>query len=89
MRVAAMKSIHSGESHLFQTTTFSDLRAHFRRFAYPKERAFTDVVLSAGLVAIVVLYVVMFATLYQWSHYAPLIPPDDGAVPPIGEVMPL
>jgi hypothetical protein len=52
-----------------------------------KERAMTDVVLSAGLSSIVMLYVVMFVGLYRWSHYAPIFPPDGEAGPPIEETM--
>jgi len=48
----------------------------------------TDVVLSAGLSSIVVLYVVMFVGLYRWSHYAPIFPPDGEAGPPIEELCP-
>jgi hypothetical protein len=57
-------------------------------FEEPKERAITNVVLSAGIAAIVLLYVAMFAAVYLWSRYAPLLPPDGTAEPAIFETMP-
>jgi hypothetical protein len=87
MRVAPMKSIHAGKSHLLRTT-ISRVNARFRGSDDLKERAMTDVVLSAGFIVIVVLYVVMLVGLYRWSHYAPIFPPDGEAGPPIEEVAP-
>jgi hypothetical protein len=44
-----------------------------------KERVVTDLVLWAGLAAIVALCVMMSMGLYYWSRYAPLFPPDTGS----------
>jgi hypothetical protein len=87
-RVAQMKSTHAGKSHLLRTTTISGVLARLRGSDDLKERAMTDVVLSAGFVVVVVLYVVMFVGLYRWSRYAPIFPPDGAAGPPIEETMP-
>jgi hypothetical protein len=84
-----MKSIHGGKNHFLRTVTISRVRARFRRSDKLKETAITDVVLSAAFAAIVALYVVMFAALYQWSRYAPIFPSNAAAGSPIGEVMPL
>lgn len=83
-----MKSIHGGKRCLLRTTTISDVLARFRGFGDLKERAMTDVVLSAGFAAIFVLYVLMFVALYRWSRHAPIFPPDGAAGPPIGEAAP-
>ena len=83
-----MKSIHAGKSHLLRTTTISRVLARFRSSDDLKERAMTDVVLSAGFAVIILLYVVMLVGLYRWSHYAPIFPPDDAGGPSIEETKP-
>jgi hypothetical protein len=88
MKVAPMKSVHAAKGHLLRTTTISRVLARFRGSDDLKERALTDVVLSAGFAVIVVLYIVMLVGLYRWSRYAPIFPPDGAAGPPIEEVMP-
>ena len=65
-----MKSVHAGKNHPLRTTAISRVLARFRSSDDLKERAMTDVVLSAGFIVVVVLYVVMLVGLYRWSHYA-------------------
>ena len=81
-----MKSVHAGKNYPLRTTAISRVLARFRSSDDLKERAMTDVVLSAGFVVVVVLYVVMFVGLYRWSRYAPIFPPDNGSS--IGDAMP-
>jgi hypothetical protein len=83
-----MKSICAGKSHILRTTAVSRVLARFRSSDDLKERALTDVVLSAGFAVIILLYVVMIVGLYHWSHYAPIFPPDSAAGQPIEETMP-
>lgn len=66
----------------------SSVLARFRGFDDLKERAMTDVVVSAGFAAIVLLYVVMFVALYRWSRYAPIFPSDAAAGQAMEEAMP-
>jgi hypothetical protein len=80
-----MKSINDGKT---KNIEMSSVLARFRGFDDLKERAVTDVVLSAGFAAIVLLYVVMFVALYRWSRYAPIFLPDAAAGPAIEEAMP-
>jgi hypothetical protein len=80
-----MKSINDGKT---KNIGMSSVLARFRGFDDLKERAVTDVVLSAGFAAIVLLYVVMFVALYRWSRYAPIFLPDAAAGPAIEEAMP-
>lgn len=42
----------------------------------PRERPTNMVMLSLVVVAIVALYAAMFASVYLWSRYAPIFPPD-------------
>jgi hypothetical protein len=88
MRVALMKSVDAGKHHLLRTTAVSRVLARFRGSDDLKERAMTDVVLSAGFVVVVVLYVVMLVGLYRWSHYAPIFPPDGAAGPALEDIGP-
>jgi hypothetical protein len=52
-----------------------------------KERVVTDVVLSSGFAAILVLCVMMSAGLYYWGRYEPIFPPDATGLP-IEEAIP-
>jgi hypothetical protein len=83
-----MKSIHAGKSDLLRSATISRVLARFGGSDDLKERAMTDVVLSAGFAVIFVLYLLMFVALYRWSRNAPVFPPDRAATPPIGEAIP-
>jgi hypothetical protein len=53
-----------------------------------KERAMIDLLLWVDLAAVVVLFVVMVAGLYYWSHYAPMFPPDGAGGPSTEEIIP-
>jgi len=83
-----MKSIHAGKSHLLRTATISRVFARFRSSDDLKERALTNVVLSAGFAAIVLLYVVMLVGLYRWSRYAPIFSSAGAARPTIDDIGP-
>ena len=50
-----------------------------------KKRTTDAVMLSAVIAATVALYVVMLVSVYRWSRYAPIFPPDGAAGPAIGE----
>jgi hypothetical protein len=84
MRVIAMKSRHFEGSRLLGTTTMpyepvsEDL----------KERVETDLVLSAGVAAILAVCVAMFVGVYCWSQYAPLFSTSGADVPAIQETIP-
>ena len=79
MRVATMKSSHAGTSHLLRTTTISGVPGGYRSFDSPKERAINALTVTAGVAAIVALYVVMFGAVYLWSRYAPIFPANGAA----------
>lgn len=83
-----MKSIQATEKHPLRSTAISRMLARFRNSNDLKERAMTDVVLSAGFLVMVVLYVAMLVGLYRWSHYAPLFPPDGEAGPALEDIAP-
>ena len=74
-----MKSIQGGKSHLLGATTMGHVPLRCRASDDLKERAINAVTLSAVVVAIVALYAVMFVGFYRWTHYAPLLPPENGA----------
>jgi hypothetical protein len=83
-----MKSIQATEKHPLRSRAISRMLARFRNSNDLKERAMTDVVLSAGFLVMVVLYVAMLVGLYRWSHYAPLFPPDGQAGPALEDIAP-
>ena len=76
----------SGQSHLLGTTRMSHYTGRLL-FDDRKGRAVTDVVLSAGWVAIMALSIVMAVALYRWGHHAPVFGPDGGPGVPIAESM--
>lgn len=71
-----MKSIHDENSHLLGATTMAFGPGRHKAFDDLKERMTTDILLSAGFVAIIALYAVMFVGLYYWSQRASVFPPD-------------
>ena len=76
-----MRSVHNVKSRLLGTTTMAFGPGRHKVFDDLKERVTTDVLLSAGFVAIVALYAVMFVGLYCWSQHASVYPPDVAAQP--------
>jgi hypothetical protein len=85
-----MKSLNGGKTHPLRTLTIrmSSVLPRHRGFDDLRERAMSDVVLSAGFATIVLLYVVMFVALCPWSRYAPIFQPDGAAGAAIEKTMP-
>ena len=83
-----MKSNYAGQSQLSRTTTMSSVPAVDRGLGNQKEPAKTTATLSAAVAAIFALYAVMFLSVYLWSRYAPVFPPDSVEGPAIVEAMP-
>ena len=64
-----------------RTSTVTPVVFGYQNFDTGKERTTDAVMLSTLVVAIILLYSVLFASAYLWSRYAPVFPPDftDGA----------
>jgi hypothetical protein len=88
MRVLPVKSMHAGKSHLLRATTISRVLVRLRGSDDLKERAMTDLLLSAVFVGVAVVWIVMLVGLYHGRRYAPAFPPDVAAGPQIEEAMP-
>ena len=71
-----MKSSHADTSSFSRTTKTSGVPGEYRDFDSQKERAMNALTVTAGVAAIVALYVVMFAAVYLWSRHAPIFPPN-------------
>lgn len=74
-----MKSMQDENSDLLGTTTIPFGPGRHKVFDDLKERVTTDILLSAGFVAVVALYVVMFFGLYYWSQHASVFSPETGS----------
>lgn len=72
-----MKSNDAAGSQLLPTRITSSVPV-YNGIDDPRERSTNAVMLLAVVAAIVALYAAMFASVYLWSRYAPMFPPDTG-----------
>jgi hypothetical protein len=76
-----MKSMHIDHSNLLRTQWTSSVHRQTRGADGIKAHTMADAVLIVTVVAtILVLYAAMFMGLYRWSHYDPLLLPDNATV---------
>ena len=78
-----MRSNHVYTGHLSRAATMSQVPVRHRLLDYCKEQLVTAVALLALAAMILVLYAVMILGLYRWTHYDPLLPPDNSTGPAI------
>jgi hypothetical protein len=74
-----MKSNDAAGSHLLPSRMTSSAPV-YNGLGDPGERSTNAVMLLVVVVAIVALYAAMFASVYLWSRYAPVFPPDTGDI---------
>jgi hypothetical protein len=83
-----MNSSHAITRQFPRTSTVTPVVFGYRDFDTREERATDAVMLSTLVVAIILLYSVLFASAYLWSRYAPVFPPDFSDGSAIAQALP-
>lgn len=81
-----MKFVQEKRARVFGVTTMSNYRGR-PVVEDRKERALTELLLSAASIAIIAVYVVMAVAFFRWSNYSSVFPPDGAPGVPIAESM--